>query len=94
MKNTQQPKQIAEAGYTAPDGAGYSLTYGINARGQHVVLEALPAGEDVTGGNIHRFTTVEEARNCWRTIRNQWVAKGYVPTEEYWAARKAALGVA
>lgn len=81
MKNTQTTtKTIARREFARPDGmAGdRGLTYGINRNGLHVILEALPAGEDIAGGNVHRFSTKQEARACWIKLQSAWMSSGYV----------------
>lgn len=45
-------------------------------KGQHRVVEYLPAGEDLMP-NVHRFATIEEARVCWKRIQDRWLGNGW-----------------
>ena len=94
MENKQTPKTIATRTMAKADGmAGeHSLTYGTNANGKHVIRVGYPAGEDICP-DYYRYDSIEEARATWKRFVANWIAKGYIDADQYWAALKAKVGV-
>lgn len=68
---------VAAVVYSHPVHFGQrGLVYGINRKGQHVVIEPMVAGMDICD-TVSRFNTVADARAYWKTVVTQLKVEGY-----------------
>ena len=64
-----------EIGGSSLMGGTRVLVYS-ESKGKHIVVEYLPPGEDLIP-TVHRFTTIDDARECWKKIQDRWMGRGW-----------------